>query len=287
MLSPIRLKKELDMNRRLTGIIDVLKKISAAQFYSLERRRLRYEDFTSRMKGFFGFLNVSDVDHPFLKPKQKKKGVIVITSDEGFLGELNSLVCKRALDSVPPGEDASLFVIGERGANYMEEMKETFVFFPGITSDINLSEPEALRDFILKKVLDERVGEVELFYPKFISWTQQEIHSIKLLPVDFFSGRMDISLKGNALAPLIIEPSAKRILEYLVGIWLTHNLYEIFWDSKLSELSARTLHLEGSHNELRNMNQRLEYKYFRTVHEATDRSIREVLTSMRVLEGGG
>lgn len=281
MISPIRLKKELEMNRRLTGIIDVLKKISAAQFSALERRRLHYEDFTGRMKGFFGFLNVSDVSHPFLKPKQKKRGVVVITSDEGFLGELNSLVCRRALESIPPGEDASLFVIGERGANYMEDVKETFVFFPGITSDINLSEPEALRDFILKKVLDERVGEVELFYPKFISWTQQEIHSIRLLPVDFFSARL-----GGGLAPLIIEPSAERILEYLVGIWLTHNLYEIFWDSKLSELAARTLHLEGSHNELRNMNQRLEYKYFRTVHEATDRNIREVLTSMRVLEEG-
>jgi hypothetical protein len=56
-------------------------------------------------------------------------------------------------------------------------------------------------------------------------------------------------------------------------------LAKIFLSSKLSELSARVMHLEDSDRELSRVNHQLELQYVKRLHALADKSIREISAS--------
>jgi F0F1-type ATP synthase gamma subunit len=80
------------------------------------------------------------------------------------------------------------------------------------------------------------------------------------------------------------------IIEYLIKLWLSRKIHDVLWQSKLSELAARAMHLEGSFQELGQQKRKLTLQYFRRLHEVTDTSIREsyagALTRKREVAGG-
>ena len=82
----------------------------------------------------------------------------------------------------------------------------------------------------------------------------------------------------------IIEPSLKRMVEYLVRMWIGQLIHLIFWESKLSEWAARVVHLEKSSTEIKNQDKELKLKYFRILHQISDKSIREIFASRLTLE---
>ena len=86
---------------------------------------------------------------------------------------------------------------------------------------------------------------------------------------------------------MILDSSLKSIVEYLVKIWVGQLLYLVFWESKLSEWAARVMHLERSSNEIRDQQKKMRLQYFRTVHERSDKSTREIFVSRTALKKSG
>jgi F0F1-type ATP synthase gamma subunit len=85
--------------------------------------------------------------------------------------------------------------------------------------------------------------------------------------------------QGSALKPipnLLIEPDPSSVIEGWIKIWLDFRLYQVFWSSKLAELAARIMHLEGSVQELGKINSHLRREYFKYLHGLSDKSIREL-----------
>jgi F0F1-type ATP synthase gamma subunit len=81
---------------------------------------------------------------------------------------------------------------------------------------------------------------------------------------------------AELLEKVIYEPFADKVVDYLLRKWLLYKVQEVCWSSKLSELSARAMHLEGSLRELQDMKKGIELQYFRSKHEVTDRMIRDI-----------
>ena len=78
---------------------------------------------------------------------------------------------------------------------------------------------------------------------------------------------------------ILLESSRGKILEYLVWLWLGERMYEVLGMSRLAELAARAVHLEGSTQELQREGKKLRQKYFRKRHELIDSSMRELFAA--------
>jgi F0F1-type ATP synthase gamma subunit len=111
-----------------------------------------------------------------------------------------------------------------------------------------------------------------------MSFVHQEVESFQLLPYPRPSQRDDAVASDSAA--IILEPSAYLIVEYLVKLWLSRKIHDVFWQSKLSELAARATHLEASFQGLTQQKKKLTLQYFRSRHEVTDTSIRESYAGM-------
>lgn len=304
-----RFKGELRTTTDLMELVDVLKRVAISQFHSLDGQRQRLGWTRSQTAGgtdpsgerspgasggpltlahpdakgpalslsvvldrFFRLIPPQQCRHPFLEPPAAPLAVVVVTSDEGFLGGLNSAVIRTAL-SAREGRPAELIVLGDRGRTYFKDLGQPFTHFPGVGEHIAARGVEALRDHLVARFLGRKVARVLVVYPRPLSFTQQEVGTVQLLPHEGpprGSGRA-----ASTPVETILEPSAYSIIEYLIKLWLSRKLHEVFWQSKLAELGARAMHLEASFLELGQQRKKLTLQYFRGLHEVTDTSIRE------------
>jgi len=279
MIPLIKLKKDVQFNAEFTKVVDVMKGIAAARFTVLQRQLSLFEPFTRAADDMLGLVDLSLVDHPFVVPRSEKMGVIVVTTDSGFLGGLNSHVVYAAVSAGGPG--AAYTVVGDRGVSAMKDMRlsGSIDAFPGIEEGTRLSLALAIRDHVVAQCLEGAIGKLVIVYPKPLSFSSQRVVAEPLLPCSsWVTARED-----RNQVDLLWESHPNMIVEYVITKWLGHRFDEIFALSRLSELGARATHLEGSFQELQRFGKKLRHEYHRARHEVIDRSMREIFSASSLL----
>ncbi len=249
MIPLVKLREDMRFGQELLDIVEVLKGATASQFRSLQRRTRGFEHFKTRLEDFLSTVDLHKAMHPFLRDRsQLPKAIVMITSDEGFLGSLNAMVINAGLEQASSSDE--LIILGERGARYLSDTRtQTYTFLPGIGDDITYTRAVAVRELLIGKFLKREVGSVLVSFPRFVSLTSQRVEVARILPCrDIFGTGRDIKKGHPAVRPwMMLEPSEGKVVDYLVKVWMMQRLYDIFWESKLSECAARIIHLEGSH----------------------------------------
>ncbi|MDI6774500.1 MAG: F0F1 ATP synthase subunit gamma [Verrucomicrobiota bacterium] len=287
-LSEIR--KKLRFQTELLNLIDTLKNIAASQYHFMEKEKERFDRFMDAFAGFFRVVNLVEIDDPLVRAASDVQGIVVVTSDSGFMGGLNQGVLRAAteIQGDRPDTKVSLVVIGDKGATALGDHGRAFRFFNGIDRERIYEQAVEIKDFVVREVLQRRMGKVVVVYPKPVSFASQTIETINLLPcAELFDVRAESAVAARvegrgfmtearrAARRLIVESSLSDMLEYLAGVWVTSKLYEIFEDSKLAEFSARAMHLEGSFDKVQKEQKKIKHQAFKAAHEQIDKGIRE------------
>lgn len=289
------LRKDLAFNKVMESIIEVLKGVAATEYFHLQAKRKSFDDFDGHLRDLFSQIDVGNFKHPFLESPSASKNIVLITSDTGFLGELNMSVVNYGLEQYKSGD--LLTVVGREGVRYIGEQGIKYSSFGGIDDSISYSAVIKLRDYIVHEFFDKKLSSTVIIYPHFISFAVQKIEQFQLFPCRFlFPQESSLQHPGGHKAGFLqIDPSEKVILdsplksiiEYLVKVWVGQLIHLIFWESKLSEWAARVMHLERSSNEIRDQQKKMRLQYFRTMHERSDKSTREIFVSrMALLKNG-
>jgi len=280
------LRKELQFNGELTELIETLKNIAAAQYHVMEKEKQRFEEFMTAFSGFFRVVNLVKVNNPLVHVVSDVLGIIVVTSDSGFMGGLNQGVIRAALrcQGALGNRQTHLIIVGDKGATTFSDADRQFKFFPGIDQDRIYEQALEIRDYVVKQVLDGHIGRLMVVYPRPLSFTAQTIESIGLLPcASLFDSEAESEISRRTVGQaflaeardVIVESSFSDMVEYLSGVWVASKLYEVFEDSKLAEFSARAMHLEESLQKLEKTQKKLRHMCFKAAHEKIDKGMRE------------
>ncbi|MCX5695386.1 MAG: F0F1 ATP synthase subunit gamma [Candidatus Omnitrophica bacterium] len=277
MIPAGRLKSNMQFNRNLGDLIEVMKLAATSQFNQFRLREEPSLDFVQLLDEVFAVLLASGIKSDLLTPNAALPALIlVVSSDEGFLGELNFLLVNKLMDIKRPQD--SVVCVGEQGAHYLREIEVNFSSFDSPGEKIDPERLGKIRDYILKQYLSRAVGSVYVIYSRFINITSQQTELEALLPL-----AQDASSSRKPLSNLLIEPDARSVIKGWIKFWLDFRFYQIFWSAKLAEFAARIMHLEGSVQELGKINTHLRMEYFKYLHGLSDKSIRE-LSASRLLE---
>lgn len=258
-----------------------MKGIAASQFQVLERRMRSFERSFQVMSDICSSLDMQSISHPFVA-SPGPLGIILMTSETGLLGGLDRQVVIRGFQELGevPGE---FIVIGERGRRYLTERGVVHRAYPGVRDHDGERHQQAcqLRDVCLRWVLEGHVGTVKAVYPRPLSFTTQRVEVATLLPCGAWGGGRSSAVERTTL---LLESRGPDLVEYLAWLWVGQQLHEIFGWSRLAELAARSLHLEGSVQELRTRVRKFQQQYSRGRHELIDRDMRDLFAS-RLLYG--
>ncbi|OGV78603.1 MAG: hypothetical protein A2340_02970 [Lentisphaerae bacterium RIFOXYB12_FULL_60_10] len=282
----MELRKELKFNSELVQLIETLKNIAASQYHILEKEKERFDRFMDAFAEFFRVVDLADVENPLVTGASDILGLVVVTSDSGFMGGLNQGVMRQAIQACEGRtyDQVALVVIGDKGASSFGDQGRTFKFFQGISQETIYEQAVTIKDYIVQEVLERRMGRVVVAYPRPLSFSAQEIRQIDLLPCrQLFDRAQDSEVarrvkQEGVLAEarkVIIESSFDDMVKYLAGVWVTSKLYEVFEDSKLAEFSARAMHLEGSFQKIQKDFKKIQHQCFKATHEQIDKGMRE------------
>ena len=274
MINIAQLKQNLDFNRDLGDLIEMMRLASTSQFNQFRSYRPAWPEFSASLEKAMALIPPAQRGSDFfvLRP-QRPSAIILLTSDEGFLGELNSALINKLFGERKEGD--RIIVLGQQGINYLKEFNLDFQVFSAFSDKPELKQIEDVRDYVLGLYLKGEVSRIAVVSASFQSITSQHAESQTLLP---FSQSISPTAK-NVKGELLIEPDSVEVIRGLVKLWLYAKLYQIFWAGKLSEFGARIMHLEASSQELTRTNQGLRLEYFKYLHGLSDKTIREIYAS--------
>ena len=280
------LRKELKFESELLALVETLKNVASAQYHVMEKEKERFDDFMDAFSGFFRVVNLYHVEHPLVRVSTEKVGVVIVTSDSGFMGGLNQGVIRDALEieSLCGRDNISLVVIGDKGASLLSDQDWEFKFFPGIRQESIYEQAVEVREYIVDQAQSGNMGKVIIGYPRPLSFTSQTVEVINLLPcAELFDKDAGTEVARHVGArklladarKVIVESTFKDMVGYLAGVWVTSKLFEVFEDSKLAEFSARAMHLEDSVQKVEEMYKKTKRRCYKAAHEQIDKGMRE------------
>lgn len=267
------IKKDLEFNVNLYGLIEVLKEIAIAQYKVLEKKLKTFDDVFGALSEVFALLQVGDLKHPLLQTGDRQPGVIALTSDAGLLGGLNMGVMSQAIKEAQRCK-GRLIIVGEKGQMYAQESGLPFTVFKGVKDETRFEQALQLRDYVLEQELSGKLGELKIVYPIALSIVAQQVKTLPLFPAQVSGSRGGRDTPAEA--GVILESDLGDILQYWIYLFLGQKFFQIFGMSRLAELSARYNHLENSKGKIEQLNKELRLQYFRQRHEMIDKNIREI-----------
>jgi len=270
------IKKDISFHEDFSTLVEILKSLAIVRYYELTKRIKNFDFFHSVIKDFLNFLDLDIIsEHPFFSGKGKIC-IIAVTSEEGFLGGLNNRIISNSLDYLR-GNSGKLIIIGLQGQLLAKGLDIPFEKFPGIKEEKRFDQALEMRDYIVRKVLSEKIGVVKVIYPYAHSLLLQTVGVTTLIPIsEWFKQEKKINLE------IIEESKTENMFEYLVFLFIGVKLWEIFGSSLLAEQGARYVHLEESSDRIKEEIKKLKLKYFRARHEIIDQQMRELFSAQSV-----
>lgn len=289
-----QLKEELTFNHEMVDLVDTLKNIAAAQFHQMLKDKVRFVQFMNSFSAFFRVVRLHEVVNPLITPASNIKGVLIVTSDSGFMGGLNQLVVRAAFDALyeHPKEKTLFIVAGEKGKALLDHRGCEYKFFDGVNQDTIYDQASEIKDYVVTEIQEGRMGSFMVAYPMALSFSSQTVKTTDLLPCAYLfrddegeSDEISVRTKGRKflaeMRKVIVESSFSDIAEYLAGVWTVSKLCEIFEDSKMAEFSARAMHLEGSLHKLEEREKKYKHMFFRASHEKIDKGMRDSFSATK------
>lgn len=278
-IAVIKLKTHLKRELQVIHTLELLKQIAASEFHYLEKRKKEASQLVLLLESFFSFYHSKHLTAGiFSEEPSRIPAMVAVTSDEGFLGALNNLIVEKAVGFARDHPGTHLVVLGRRGARKIRDFGIEPVEFPGIPFPLDYDAVLPLKKHLLDLYTNNRVGSIHMIYARCHSFTRQTLEIASLLPYNILGRRPPVE-DEEELNAVLIEPDIGQIIRYTIALCFGRQLYEIFWESKLSEVAARTIEINERYEQLSKSSEKIRMRYFRASHEVIDAGIREVFSS--------
>jgi F-type H+-transporting ATPase subunit gamma len=190
--------------------------------------------------------------HPYLTRREGVKGVglIVVTSDKGLCGGLNTNALRLALNKVRDwqgeGRDVQVSAIGNKGFGFMQRFNANIVSHVTALGDTphldRLIGPVKVQ---VDAFTEGRIGALYIVYTRFINTMKQEPVVEQLLPLPADRLRDD-SKASRPNWDYLYEPDARAVLDQLLARYVEQIIYQAVAENMASEQSARMVAMKSA-----------------------------------------
>jgi len=284
MPTKVAIQQERDFAGNMAQLMDIMKGLALASYVKLKKdKEKRFEKFIQSFDGFFHIVDLSKAKSPFIQTESDKTAFILVTSEESFMSGLNGKVLKMGL-ALGEGKKCEYLVTGKKGGARLKMEGKEFRSFPALRGRNNYDVAVQIKNYIVEKVKAKELGSVIGVFADPISFSSQQAKRVDFLPAhDVYPKSFNKDVDPND--KIYMEATVEQIMDHLVEIWITNKLYMMFQDNRMSEFAAQAMQLEGSLQNLGDLNKKLRVQYAKKRGEMIDSSLREVVTALMTTKG--
>jgi len=225
--------------------------------------------------------------HPFLVRRDtvKRAGAVVITTDKGLCGGLNTNVLRLVLSQHKEwrakGIDVDYVAIGNKGFGFLQRLGANIV-----SQAVQLGDRPHLEKLVgpVKVLMDEyiagTVDEVHIFYTTFINTMKQEPRQGRIIPVpeEFRTATGEVRAQVAATTwDYIYEPDARTLLDGMMRRYLEAVIFQMVNENMASEQSARMVAMKSASDNAGKIIDELQLIYNKTRQAAITKELAEIV----------
>jgi ATP synthase F1 gamma subunit len=272
-----KIKSDLEDITELVEIIQVLKDVADTKFHELANRKDRFARFGESFVEFFRMISLSTVRHPLVSNDNQKIGIVGITSEAGFMGDLNAKTIRAIMAEKERTPNSTLIIVGRKGVDKLGKLE------PGMKTFVNIEEVGMyemairIKDYLIDQVMTDKLGKIVVVYPWSKTFNLQKPRTVKLLPCDELLTKQSEFV--DSIESVINESDPTDIIGYLADMWVVCRFYEILHDTSISEAAAQSQQLEASVQKMKKDKKGIAGAFAKAKKGDIDKGMREVFTS--------
>jgi len=270
--------KSVENTRKITRAMEM---VAAAKMRKAQERMRAARPYAEKIRNVAAHLSRANPEykHAFLAKREniKNVGLIVVTSDKGLCGGLNTNLLRLAVTEMKKweseGKGLVVCPIGNKGLGFMNRIGARIK-----SSLTGLGDTPHVEKLIgaVKTMLDAYVaGEIDaiyLSYNHFINTMKQEPRMEQLLPL---SGDKMGTAEGSW--DYIYEPDAKKVIDELLLRYIESLIYQAVVENMASEQSSRMVAMKAASDNAKNVIGELKLVYNKARQAAITKEISEIV----------
>ena len=272
------IKGKIGSIKNTQKITSAMEMVAASKMKRAQERMAASRPYAKNMRNVIGHMAHATLEyqHPFLSERDVKRvGYIVISTDRGLCGGLNTNEFKETANAVKAWQDRGVEVdfaaLGSKAVGFFNRFGGNVV-----AAESGLGDAPALSDIIgvvkvmLKAYEESRIDRLFLVYNNFVNTMAQEPKIEQLLPLP--------KSEGDELThhwDYIYEPDAKVILDALLARYIESQVYQGVVDNIASEQAARMVAMKAATDNAGNLINELQLVYNKARQAAITQEISE------------
>ena len=232
----------------------------------------------------------TEYQHPLLQKREQIKnvGLIIVTSDKGLCGGLNTNVLRAAVGKVKEwtqeGKQVQVCAIGNKGFGFMQRMNANIVSY--LTHMGDTPAMDKLLPAVTVMLDNYFKGEIDAIYlcsTVFVNTMKQEPTLMQLAPIVDQPDTISKTETDDKLGiwehhwDYIYEPDAKEILDTLLPRYIEYTVYQAVSEHMASEQSARMVAMKAASDNAGNLIDELTLIYNKTRQAAITKELSEIV----------
>jgi F-type H+-transporting ATPase subunit gamma len=275
----IRMKiRSVQNTRKITKAMEM---VAASKMRKAQDRMRQARPYADKIRNVAAHLSHANPEyrHPFLVDRDsvKRVGLIVVTTDKGLCGALNTNVLRAVLNQYKEwqaqGEEIEVCCLGNKGLGFMQRLGANIV-----SQAVQLGDRPQMDRLIgaVKVMLDgyttDRFDRLLIAYTRFVNTMKQEPLIEQLLP-----------LTGEKLgAPegtwdYLYEPDARVVLDQVLTRYIESVIFQAVAENMASEQSARMVAMKAASDNAKTLIEDLTLVYNKNRQAAITKELSEIV----------
>jgi F-type H+-transporting ATPase subunit gamma len=275
--------KSVENTKKITKAMEM---VAASKMRKAQDRMRHARPYSDKVRNITANLSQANPEYrsPYMRTggKAKSIGFIVVTTDKGLCGGLNTNILRAVTNKLrevqAAGSTGQVVAIGNKGLGFMNRIGAKVV-----SQATQLGDTPQLDKLIgpVKVMLDAfvngQVDEVYLCYTKFINTMKQEPMVELLLPLNSSRLQQTAEEKKAYGWDYIYEPDAATVIDELMTRYIEALVYQAVAENMASEQSARMVAMKAATDNAGNLIAELKLVYNKTRQAAITKELAEIV----------
>lgn len=296
MANTKQLKSKIKTVKNLQKIIGAMEVASTSKLQKIKSQTVFFKEF------FYEFLHVIDYiqnqvdifDSGLMEvDKDARRLLMVITSDKGLAGGINTNLLKRVVKSYwNRKENVDIIAIGKKGEEFFKRNWRNVVATLHLKDQIEAGDLVELYQYLRNGIYDKKYSGVKIYFNFFKNTMIQQPTRVSLFPLnqkslDEFIQEIELKNPTNrsAFKELFIEPTIEEYKDHIIQYIIENIIYYSILNAKTSEHAARMLAMKKSKDNCGDLQEKLTRIYNKSRQTKITQEISEIVSTKSAIEG--
>ncbi|MBB5467815.1 F-type H+-transporting ATPase subunit gamma [Paraburkholderia sp. Clong3] len=277
--------KSVQNTRKITKAMEM---VAASKMRRAQERMRAARPYADKVRDIAAHMSRANPEyrHPFMVSNEgaKAAGIILVTTDKGLCGGMNTNVLRASLQKFKElegqGKTIEATAIGSKGLGFLNRLQAKVV-----SNVVQLGDTPHLEKLIgaVKVQLDlyseGKISAVYLAYTRFVNTMKQEPVIEQLLPLsaDQFERTEEDGTTPSTQWDYIYEPDAQAVVDELLVRYVEALVYQAVAENMASEQSARMVAMKAASDNAKTVINDLQLVYNKSRQAAITKELSEIV----------